>query len=467
LSRRQRFTLCYNIGMTRTFIAGIFVVILLIPPTTAFGETDAERRKRLETELQNVERQILTQERLVEDKKSERQTLERDINIIEGEIKKAQLGIQARAVAIEQLYDQIGEKEVVLEILTEQQMKQQASLADLVRKSAFLEEYSLVEVMLSKKNFSEFFTDVATFQSIKESLNESLAVLHGIRRDTAQQKNELESKQQTEAEMKRIQELEKKEIEVKEKNKEQILTVTKGEEKQYQALLDSQRKTAAQLRNALFTLLGGGGGIPFPEAVRLAQYAAGVTGVDSALILAILEQETNLGSNLGNCLFTDSQSSRPVMHPTRDEPVFLAIAGVLGFDAYSRTVSCPIIQNGTRVGWGGAMGPSQFIPSTWAIYGGIVNNGGSWVYSKDADAIRRINGSGSPANPWNNQDAFIATALLLRDNGAAGSYSSDRTAALRYYAGWGGATNPANAFYGDQVMNRKSRLAQEIQILGS
>ncbi|MEN9921993.1 MAG: hypothetical protein RL097_269 [Candidatus Parcubacteria bacterium] len=452
--------------MIRTFLAGIFVVVLLLPPSLASSETDAERRKRLETELQNVERQILTQERLVEDKKSERQSLERDISIIEGEIKKAQLGIQARAVAIEQLSDQIGEKAVVLDILAERLAKQQASLSDLVRKSALLEEYSLVEVMLSKKNFSEFFTDVATFQSIKESLNESLTVLHGIRRDTVEQKNELETKQLTEAEMKRIQELQKKEIEAKEREKEQILTVTKGEENQYQALLDSQRKTAAQLRNALFSLLGGGGGIPFPEAVALSQYAAKVTGVDAALILAILEQETNIGSNLGSCLFTDSHSTRPVMHPTRDEPVFLAIAGILGFDPYTRTVSCPIIQNGSRVGWGGAMGPSQFIPSTWAIYGGIVNDGSGWVYSKDADAIRRINGNNTPANPFNNKDAFIATALLLRDNGANGSYAGDRLAALRYYAGWGGATNPANAFYGDQVMNRKSRLAQEIQILG-
>lgn len=453
--------------MIRTFIAGIFVLLFLIPPTSVSSESDAERRKRLETELQNVERQILTQERLVEDKKSERQTLERDITIIEGEIKKAQLGIHARSVAIEQLTDQIGEKEVVLDILAERLDKQQQSLADIVRKSAFLEEYSLVEVLLSKKNFSEFFTDVATYQSIKESLNESLVVLHDIRRDTVEQKSDLENKQETEAEMKRIQELQKQEIEVKEAEKSRILTVTKGEEKQYQALLDSQRKTASQLRNALFNLLGGGGGIPFPEAVSLAQYASKVTGVDAALVLAILEQETNIGSNLGNCLFTDSHSARPVMHPTRDEPVFLAIASVLGFDPYSRTVSCPIMQNGSRVGWGGAMGPSQFIPSTWAIYGGIVNNGSGWSYSESADAIRRINGNNTPANPFNNKDAFIATALLLRDNGANGSYGSDRLAALRYYAGWGGASNPANAFYGDQVMNRKSRLAQEIQILGS
>ena len=431
------------------------------------AETESQRRTRLETELQSVERKILTQQRLVEDKQAERQTLERDMAIIESEITQAQLGIQARSVAIEQLTDQIGEKEVVLDILSEKLSKQQDSLADLVRKSALLEEHSLVEVMLSKKNFSEFFTDVATFQTLKESLNESLDVLHGIQRDTVDQMNQLENKQETEAEMKRIQELEKMTIEEKEDAKARILSVTQGQESEYQALLDSQRKTASQLRNALFQLLGGGGGIAFPEAVRLAKYAEGVTGVSAAMILAILEQETNLGSNLGSCLFTDNRSDRPVMHPTRDEPVFLAIAEVLGFDPYTRTVSCPIIQNGTRVGWGGAMGPSQFIPSTWAMYGGIVSTGSGFIYDKSRDAVRRINGGSGPSSPFVNQDAFIATALLMRDNGADGSYAGDRLAALRYYSGWGGASNPANAFYGDQVMNRKSRLAQEIQIISN
>lgn len=452
--------------MLRKVFAVFLCVALLTPVVFVQAETDAERRARLEAELQVVERQILTQSRLVEDKRGERQSLERDLTIIESEVKQIQLGIQARGVAIEQLSDQIGEKEVVLSILEERSKRQQDSLADLIRKSAVLDDFSLVEVMLSKQNLSEFFGDLATYHNIKESLSDSLEILHNIKRDTSDQKGQLEGKQETEAEMKRIQELEHERAKAKENQKEEILTVTKGEERQYQALLESQQRTAAQLRNALFQLLGGGGAIAFPEAVRLAKYAASVTGVPAETILAILEQETNIGQNLGSCLFTDQSSDRPVMHPTRDEPVFLALAGVLGFDPYTRKVSCPIYQNGERVGWGGAMGPSQFIPSTWAIYGGLISTGSGWTYSQSNDAIRRINGSGAPANPFNNQDAFIATALLMRDNGADGSNAGDRLAALRYYAGWGGASNPANAFYGDQVINRKIRLAEEIKILG-
>lgn len=451
--------------MKHAFLVCLVAVAFLVPYTQVNAETTAERRARLEAELVVVEKQISAQQNLVSNKRSERVSLERDISIIEGEIRQAQLGIQARAVAIEQLSDQIGDKEVVLSILDEKSQSHQQSLADLVRKSALLDDYSLVEVMLSKNSFSEFFTDVAVYQNIKESLNESMSVLRGIHDDTINEKSSLENKQQTEAEMKLIQELEKEGIEAKEQQKSQILKVTKGEEAEYQRLLSAQQQTASELRSALFSLLGGGGGISLPQAIDLAKYASGKTGVDTALILGILEQETNIGKNLGSCLFTDSTSARPVMHPTRDEPVFLAISKILGFDPGTRTVSCPIVQNGERVGWGGAMGPSQFIPSTWAMYGGVVNTGNGWVYSQANDAIRRINNTGSPANPFNNQDAFLATALLLRDNGANGTYAGDRLAALRYYSGWGGATNPANAFYGDQVMNRKAKFIGQIRVL--
>ena len=287
----------------------LWSVISVLLPVVVLAETDAERKLRLEGELQQVERQILTQQRLVEDKQIERQSLERDLTIIESEISRAQLGIQARSIAITQLSDQIGEKAVVLQILEERLNRQQQSLADLVRKSAAFDDISLVEVMLSKNNFSEFFSDFAQYQAIKESLNESMTVLSEIRSDTDEQKNFLEDKQQTEAEMKIIQELQKKEIEQKEHAKEKILTVTKGEEAEYQRLLQSQQQTASELRNALFELLGGGGGISLPDAVDLAQYASGKTGVDAAMILAILEQEKNLGSHLGSCLFSDSSSA--------------------------------------------------------------------------------------------------------------------------------------------------------------
>ncbi len=453
------------LDMRRSLCA--LLLLSFLTPVVGHTETDAERRARIEAQLLQVEKQIQVQQQLVDGKQQERQTLERDLDIIDAEVRKAQLGIQARALAISSLTEQIGDKEELVNILNSRLEKQRASLSELLRQTETVDDFSLVEVLLSNDSFSEFFTDVESFRAVKNSLNESLDILAGIKHDTEEQKLSLEEKQLAEARLKELQELEKAEIEEHEREKEQILQVTKGEEQAYQALLQSQQKTAAQLRNQLFQLLGGSGSIPFPEAVALAQYAGTQTGVPPALILAILEQESNFGNNLGSCLVGDISQGKSVMHPDRDAPVFLAIAEILGFDAATQKVSCPILRSdGTRIGWGGAMGPLQFIPSTWAIYGGIVSDGaGGYVYSRSSDAIRSLTGGTTASNPFNKQDAFMASALLLRDNGANGTYASDKLAALRYYAGWGGASRAENQFYGNQVMERKARLENEIKTL--
>lgn len=443
----------------------VFLCIFCVLTGTALAETDAERKARLELELQNVERQILSQQALVEDKQAERQTLERDVKILDAQMKKARLGIQARAVAIEQLEGQIGDKAGVITELNSRLDKQRQSLGQLIRKTQEVDDYSLVEILLGTKQFSNFFEDLESYHAIKSSLNESLDLLKDIKTDTEDQKSALEEKQLAEAKMKQLQEGEKKEIESKETEKAKILKVTKGQEQAYKSLLESQKKTASQIRAQLFALSGGGAAIPFPQAVDLAELASGKTGVPTGLILAILEQESQYGSNIGRCVYDDLVQGKTVMHPDRDAPVFKVIMEMLGRDPRSQQISCPWIRSGTRIGWGGAMGPSQFIPSTWATYGGIVNTGSGWVYSASSDIIRTITGKNGASDPFNNQDAFIATALLMRDNGAGSTYKSQWTAAVRYFAGWGGASNPVNFPYGDNVMKRKERLDGEIAIL--
>lgn len=448
-------------------VLAVLVGVLLWPTgfTLVEAETDAERRTRIETQLQQIEMQMIQSQRQLEQKQTERQSLERDIDILDTQIETAALGVRAREIAIAQLTEQIEDKEVTISVLNERLEKQRRSVADLIRKTAEVDDFSMVEILLSNQNLSEFLTDFESFRSINNSLSDSLAALEQIKFDTEDQKLTLEERQLTEAELKIRQEAEKAAIEAREREKAQILSATRGEEAAYQELLESQQKTVAQLRAQLFELLGGGGAIPFPQAVDLAVTAGRAVGVEPALILAILEQESAYGSNIGGCTMGDVRSGRDIMHPDRDKPVFLAIAETLGFDPATQAVSCPLIQNGTRIGWGGAMGASQFIPSTWAMYAGYANVGGTWQYVRTQDAIRTMLGKNTPSNPFNNQDAFTATALLLRDNGADGSYGGDRLAALRYYAGWSGATRPENQFYGNQVAERKERLKRDIATL--
>jgi membrane-bound lytic murein transglycosylase B len=166
--------------------------------------------------------------------------------------------------------------------------------------------------------------------------------------------------------------------------------------------------------------------------------------------LAIITQESDtssgtLGVNVGTCNRPqDTKKYTDIMKPDRDIAPFLRITKALGFDPNTMPVSCPY--NG---GYGGAMGPAQFIPSTWELF---------------ADQISDITGN-RPANPWSPQDAFAAAGLLLSDNGAiAGNYSAERKAALKYYAG-GNWSLAKNAFYGDQVMVKAARYQTTIDSL--
>jgi len=349
----------------------------------------------------------------------------------------------------------------VVSVLEERSQKQKQSISSLIRKTQEIDDNSLAELMLTNQNFSEFFADFEDYRAINDSLRESIQVLNDIKKDTIEQMTSLEEKQMEEARQRQLQEAQKAAIEQKEAEKSNILEVTKGQEEIYQQHLAQSQRTAAQLRAALFDLAGGGGRIPFTEAVELAKVAGARTGVSPAFILAILEQESEYGSNIGQCTYNEVRNGRAAMGPG-SVPVYTAMSKVLGFDMNTQKVSCPL-----SYGWGGAMGPSQFIPSTWALYGGYVNTGNDvYVYEESQDSIRQLLGLSVPSSPFRNQDAFLATSLLMRDNGAAArNYNAEWTAAVRYYSGWGGVNNPRNHFYGDQVMQRKARLEAEIGTL--
>lgn len=416
-------------------------------------ETKEERTARLEAELRDIEGQIANQQQLVEQKQGERRTLERDVAILDARIKKAQLGIKARTIEIQNLGTQIGDKQIVINELSERQKRHQQSVAQLLRETNEVDDFTLIEVVLANANFSEFFEDVDSFQVIKQSLRDSYTQLSEVKEVTNEQKLSLEDRQERELELKGLQEVEKKEVETREAEKSKLLKTTKGQEAAYQQILTTQRQTAAQIRQALFELRGTEG-IPFGTAVEYAKGASQKTGVRAALILAILSQESDLGKNVGQCLITNittgdgkgKNTGTPfpgTMKAPRDTVPFERITKALGVDWGSTAVSCPL-----PGGYGGAMGPTQFIPSTWEGYESRIK------------AALNV----TATNPWDAQHAITATGLYLQDGGGSGgSYVSEHTAAAKYYAG--GAWATSGQHYANQVMQKADGFQKNIEIL--
>lgn len=436
-------------GKSFVFIClSVFLVLFFFQTAGAQSDVAAHRAK-LENDLKIIEAEIEAQEILLQNTQRERVSFERDVAILEAQIEKAKLSIRARDIAIEKLNQDINGKEKVISGLDEKLEREKQSLSQLLRKTNEIDNISLVEIILGNQKLSNFFEDLDSFDSIKVALNESFREIDNTKSDTESQKRTLQSKQEEEMELRDIQRFQKSKIEKQEKEKQAIIDATKGIEAEYQKLIKSNEKSAAEIRTELFTLRGSAA-IPFEEALKLANTASAKTGVRPAFILGVIAEESNLGENVGTGnwktdLYECYKNIGYFTSAERQKAAFLKLTADLGLNPDTLPVS-----KKPWYGCGGAMGPAQFMPTTWALY---------------ADRIAKAT-KHNPPNPWDNGDAFMAAAILLMDNGAdRGTAYSERLAALRYLAGWKNAEKAAYSFYGDDVMALTAKYQKLIDIL--
>lgn len=425
-----------------TVCSGSFFVFQ--SPTQAQNLTP-EERAILQAQYDELQREIAEQQQIIKDTQAKKNTLQGDVTLLNAKIKAAQAQIDAKNITIKQLSAQIAKKNVVIGQLSNRIERGKEALASILRQEDEIESSSLIAIMLSNQDLSSFFADLDAFVSIKADLQILFADIRDAKAQTEIEKADLAIKQNQTVDAKYVVETSQKQISSDKTQKQQLLTITSNQEAEYKKVLAERQAKAAAIRAALFPLRDASA-ISFGVALQYAQQAEKMTGVDPALALAILTQESNLGANVGQCYLKNDATGAgvgkntgtafaKVMSPTRDVPPFLALALELGFDPHRQVVSCPIASAG---GWGGAMGPAQFIPSTWVLY---------------ADRVAKANGK-SVANPWDPKDAIMAMSFLLADNGAsAGGYTAEYTAAARYYAGWSGASTGVGRTYASQVMN--------------
>jgi len=415
----------------------LIAAVILTLPLSASAALTPEERAELERQLAEVEQQIAANKTELTKKQGERQSLERDVAVIDGQIKNAQLAIKQRDLAIRKLTDGITDKESAIKLLDQKVADGQESVAQMIRRTHEIDEISIAELALGG-SISDIFTEVDNYQHVQEALDKAFKDMAAARADLSARKEALLDQQSEEEELKQLQVLQQKSLKQSEEEKKVLVSYAKGQESQYQRMIVEQTKTANEIRAALFNLRDSGA-IPFGKAYEYAKAAAAATGVRPALILGVLAQESNLGENVG------TGNWKTDMHPTRDVPVFETLMAELGLNPDEMKVS-----KKPWYGWGGAMGPAQFIPSTWVRY---------------KDRIGKLTGN-NPPNPWDARTAIFASGLLMSDNGAdTQTRAAERLAALRYFAGWGNANKPAYAFYGDDVMVLADKFQKEIDVL--
>jgi membrane-bound lytic murein transglycosylase B len=411
-----------------------FCAIVLVTPfsvnaiaSVCDDNVTGKTEEQLKADLALCNAEILQWQNVLKDTRGKVTTIDGDVKALTAKIKAAEATIKSKNIAISQLGKDINQRSKKIDDLEVLIDKGKDSLAQLIRRTNEIDDYSLPEVVLDSQNLSDFFLDLDSFLSIQRGLEDHFFKVRTNIAQTEEERERLSEVQNQELDAKYEVESKKKTITKSEAEKKQLLSATKLEAKSYEQIVKDRQAKASQINAALFRLRGvDGGGIPFKQALAYARVASSYTGVRAAFILGILRQESNLGVNVGQCLLVDAKTGAGkgkntgtpfsnVMKPDRDVPYFLDMMSRLGRDPYGTPVSCP-----QSIGYGGAMGPTQFIPSTWKGYEGRI----ATAYSV------------AVGDPWNPEHAIMATAMFLQDLGAGrGGYTAEREAAGRYYAG--------------------------------
>ena len=416
--------------------------------TTSSNQSDKDFCRN---ELAQIEAQLADLLNKQKEQQKQTGTLKGDVNYLTSQINALKTKIKARALVIAQLKVNIAEKIDQISSLSDKIDREHESLAQLLRNTNELDDETVVNLVLSDNSISDFYSDLESYTSIKQAVKASVDIINGVKTQTEVAKTDLEKQQNAETDAKAELENAQKTVAKSEADKKVLLAISKNQEAEYATLAAQKKAQADKIRSALFNLAGISTKIDFGTALGYANTVKEKLGIDPAFLLAILTQESNLGANVGQCYLTNpgtgagvgKNTGTPfanVMKPTRDVGPFMEITTALGLNTYQTAVSCPI----GGVGYGGAMGPAQFIPSTWKMF---------------ESRLQSI--LGYVSNPWSPEDAFMASGMYLTDLGAIGnSASAQNKAACKYY-GSGGST----CSYSRSVMKLKSNIQANINLL--
>lgn len=359
------------------------------------------------------------------------------IGIFDKKIEKLKLQIESLDMVIAETSADIRDYESRLQEIEQSISKEKGLLGEYIQSTWRNEDLSTVRIIFGNNDLSEFFDRLKSIQDFRKAILTTLEDIREEKENLTQKRAELREKQQELYDMKGLQEIQKRTLAKQKENQQVLLAEAENTKRVFLSLVEESEQDLEAIKKELYQLEGLGVSMQFKQALDKARFASEKTGVRPALLLAVLKRESQWGTDLG------SGTWRQDMKPSQHE-AFLEICGKLGLNPDSVPVS-----KKPHYGWGGAMGPAQFLPATWLGY--------------EAD-VARLTGH-NPPNPWDMDDALVALAVKLEKDGAVSQrYQDEWQAVMSFFAGtnW---DNPNFRFYGDSVMDLAAEYQTKINIL--
>lgn len=342
-------------------------------------------------------------------------TLNSEIGTIDSKIKSLNSQISKNSVMIKDLGMQVEKTKSSISETDMQIDSLKSRMQDILQMIYVADQKSPVEIFLAGETLMDAFDEYVALREFSLQNEDLVGDSLKLKDYLESQKIKLGTQKEKLTDTVSEQEVQKKQTATLKDQKKVVLQETKGQEALYKTYKAQADAAASKIRAQIFKLAGisGVSSAPdFGQAIEIAKMVGAKVGIRPAFILGILAQETRIGKVLGGCYVKDPSGSG-TMRPTQ-VPSFIKICTDAGLDYTKMPVSCPAPSIGCT--YGGAMGPAQFIPTTWDLF---KNQVASYT--------------GRPANPWNVEDSFYACGLFLQDAGANASGYGEQKAAARYF----------------------------------
>jgi len=389
-----------TIGATLFFIGMPSFAQLPTPVPSTQVQIDAKS-----SDIENLEQQIAQFEGEISERRGRQRTLANDIAILDARIKKAQLEIKRLTLLIERLAADIAYRKGAIAEAERVIAEKKAIIA---HQLAVLDEQGRMPQLalyVANSRFSDFLSTLQALELLENRVHAALVIVKEQKTVLEDEKSQLEAQHRETEELKTLQTVQREQLAKQQGEKRTLLAATKGEEKKFQELVKLSKANIEKLKNEIYYLQRIG--VTAQQAATLGVLVANRIGIRPAFLIAILEIESRLGANVGKGTYLVD------MHP-RDHEAFLQITRELELNPDTTPVS-----KKPSYGWGGAMGPAQFLPTTWLGY---------------RDRVMSFTGRAT-ANPWNIEDAFFAAAIKLHRDGASSKTTSGELAAAKTYIG--------------------------------
>src|SRR3989344_558287 len=322
----------------------LFLVGLpLFIPFLASGVTTEEFIRSKNEQSEELTRQIETGQKQIEELQKQGRTLTGEVEILNKRIVQIQAEIRSLSLALEKANSEIGQTITQIGEAEDKITKHRQALGSALRILDQAEQENLIEIILKNENLSAFFGNLTQIKNTQENLRAEIGSIRELKNDLEDKEETLRSQKKELENLKNIQQIGKRSVEQVKTEKNNLLKATKGEESRFQELVKKSKTDIEKIRAQIYYLQQNG--VSAEDAVKFAQLAAIAAGIRPAFLLAELEQESALGSNVGKCHIVDGTSgaTRRVtngqiytkgIHPTRDLALFLNITAELGKDPF-------------------------------------------------------------------------------------------------------------------------------------